>query len=248
MQNSQPFQRLQIELERIINDKGAGTKLPSEPQLAKDLGVSRSTLREAMRTFEVQGLIRRRQGQGTFVVGKQKTFEGGLEVLESIETLSERIGLEVRMGEFDVKRFKVDKNIEPALPFPAKTKVIQIDRSIDTSERPIAYLVDILPDTIINESDLEEGFDGSVLDWLLKRGDPVLIQSKTRIDSVAASSRIAHKLQVQRGAPLLFFESDIYDIADQIVTHTYSYFLPGFFDFHIVRKVAKNKNIIGGLK
>jgi GntR family transcriptional regulator len=105
----------------------------------KDLGVSRSTLREAMRTFEVQGLIRRRQGQGNVCSRKQKTFEGGLEVLESIETLSERIGLEVRMGEFDVKRFKVDKNIEPALPFPAKTKVIQIDRSIDTSERPIAY-------------------------------------------------------------------------------------------------------------
>lgn len=239
MQNEQPFQRLQVELERMITQKKAGEKLLSEPALAKTLGVSRSTLREAMRTFEVQGLIRRRQGQGTFVVGKQKTFEGGLEVLESIETLSERIGLNVSMGEFEVKRFKVDERTREVIPFSLKTEVVQIERTINTEERPIAYLVDILPTTILDEKDLKEGFDGSVLDWLLKRGDPVLSQSNTRIDSVEASSEIAHKLQIQRGTALLFFESDVYDSSDQIVTHTYTYFLPGYFDFHIVRQVAK---------
>ncbi|HAF61996.1 MAG TPA: hypothetical protein DCK95_06690 [Anaerolineaceae bacterium] len=239
MQNEQPFQRLQVELERMIAKKGAGAKLPSEPALAKSLGVSRSTLREAMRTFEVQGLIRRRQGQGTFVVGKQKTFEGGLEVLESIETLSERIGLNVSMGEFDIKRFPVSEENRNLVPFPLKTTLIQIERTINTEERPIAYLVDILPVTILDEKDLQNGFDGSVLDWLLKRGDPVLSQSNTRIDSVEASSEIAHKLQIQRGAALLFFESDVYDTSNQIVTHSYSYFLPGYFDFHIVRQVAK---------
>jgi len=239
VQNEQPFQRLQVELESMISKKEAGEKLLSEPALAKTLGVSRSTLREAMRTFEVQGLIRRRQGQGTFVVGKQKTFEGGLEVLESIETLSERIGLNVSMGEFDVKRFMVNEKTKDHTPFPLKTEVIQIERTINTEERPIAYLVDILPITILDEKDLEQGFDGSVLDWLLKRGDPVLSQSNTRIDSVEASSEIAHKLQIQRGAALLFFESDVYDGSDQIVTHTYTYFLPGYFDFHIVRQVAK---------
>jgi GntR family transcriptional regulator len=223
----------------MITKKKAGEKLPSEPALAKTLGVSRSTLREAMRTFEVQGLIRRRQGQGTFVVGKQKTFEGGLEVLESIETLSERIGLNVSMGEFEIKRFKVDEETTELVPFPLKTEVIQIERTINTEERPIAYLVDILPVTTLNEKDLEEGFDGSVLDWLLKRGDPVLSQSNTRIDSLEASSEIAHKLQIQRGTALLFFESDVYDGSDQIVTHTYTYFLPGYFDFHIIRQVAK---------
>lgn len=241
MSDIQPFQRLQIQLERLISEKGAGAKLPSEPALAKKLGVSRSTLREAMRTFEVQGLIRRRQGQGTFVVGKQKTFEGGLEVLESIETLAERIGLDVRMGELDVTRFMVKKPEMDHIPFSNETMVLQIGRTIHTEERPIAYLIDILPVSILDEKDLKEGFDGSVLDWLLRRGKPVLTQSNARIDSVEASSEIAHKLQIQRGAALLCFESDVYDINDQIVTHTYSYFLPGFFDFHVVRKVANKK-------
>ena len=65
-----PFQRLQVDLAALIERTPAGSRLISEPDLAKQLGVSRATLREAMRTFETQGLIRRRQGAGTFVVGK----------------------------------------------------------------------------------------------------------------------------------------------------------------------------------
>ena len=65
-----PFQRLQADLAALIADTPAGHRLISEPELAKQMGVSRATLREAMRTFETQGLIRRRQGAGTYVVGQ----------------------------------------------------------------------------------------------------------------------------------------------------------------------------------
>ena len=51
-----------------------------------------------MRTFETQGLIYRHQGSGTFVIHPSQVIDTGLEVLESIETLSKRIGLEVSMG------------------------------------------------------------------------------------------------------------------------------------------------------
>ena len=74
-----PFQRLQVDLAALIERTPAGSRLISEPDLAKQLGVSRATLREAMRTFETQGLIRRRQGAGTFVVGKVPVIDAGLE-------------------------------------------------------------------------------------------------------------------------------------------------------------------------
>jgi GntR family transcriptional regulator len=92
-------QRLHDSLGRIIAAADPGARLPSEPDLAKSLGVSRATLREAMRTFETQGLIRRKQGSGTYVTHPTAVIESGLEVLESIETLAERIDLAVAVGE-----------------------------------------------------------------------------------------------------------------------------------------------------
>ena len=68
-------QDLHKSLEEIINATEPGGQLKSEPQLAQELGVSRATLREAMRTFETQGLLRRRQGVGTFVTRPSYVIE-----------------------------------------------------------------------------------------------------------------------------------------------------------------------------
>ena len=76
--------RLHENLRNLIESTEPGDRLPSEPKLAKQMGVSRATLREAMRIFENQGIIHRRQGVGTFVVPPSQVIETGLEVLESI--------------------------------------------------------------------------------------------------------------------------------------------------------------------
>lgn len=45
-----------------------GTRLPSEPELAAELSVSRATLREALQSLATDGLVHRRRGSGTFVL------------------------------------------------------------------------------------------------------------------------------------------------------------------------------------
>ena len=57
------------ELEKLIKGRKLqpGEKLPSVEALTEILGVSRSTVREALANLETQGLIIRKQGSGTFV-------------------------------------------------------------------------------------------------------------------------------------------------------------------------------------
>ncbi|MEN4041353.1 MAG: GntR family transcriptional regulator [Anaerolineaceae bacterium] len=233
-----PFQRLQTMLASLISETPPGNRLPSEPELAHQLGVSRATLREAMRTFEGQGLIRRRQGVGTFVVSHSQIIDSGLEVLESIETLAKKIGLDVSMGAFQVTQIEADEQLADALDVAPRTTLVKVARVINAEDRPVAFLVDILPTDILLPSDLQTGFTGSVLDLLMRRGSPELANSLTEICSVPATSEIARALEIQRGDTLLMFTARLYSNLGRVVDYSYSYFLPGYFRFHVVRKVG----------
>ena len=130
-----PFKRLQADLAKLISSLPAESRLPSEPELAKRMGVSRATLREAMRSFEGQGMIRRRQGVGTFVVAKVPVLDSGLEVLESIETLAQRTNLSVNMGELQVEQIEADENTAAALNVQIGTFLTRVARVIYTENR-----------------------------------------------------------------------------------------------------------------
>lgn len=234
-----PFQRLQTELAQLISTSEAGSRLPAEPELAQKMGVSRATLREAMRTFEGQGLVRRRQGVGTFVVGQAKVMETGLEVLESIETLAHRIGLSVSMGEINIVSMQAGVEESDALHVSENSELVKVSRVIHAEGRPVAYLIDILPKGVLSESDLLASFTGSVLDLLLQNGSPRLSKSFTDLQAVSCSPEIAKKLEIQRGDVLLQFIARLYDENGNVVDHSTSYFLPGYFRFHVVRKVEQ---------
>jgi GntR family transcriptional regulator len=233
-----PYQRLQTQLAALIADTPAGEKLSAEPELARQMGVSRATLREAMRTFEGQGLIRRRQGVGTFVVGQSPVIETGLEVLESIESQARRIGLEVTMGDWHITTSQANAEQTEALGVTMGTKLVQVRRVILTNDRPVAYLVDTLPEDILTADDLSQGFTGSVLDLMLKRGTPPLKNSYTEISSVAATGESARALQIQRGDVLLQLTARLYASDGRVVDYSHSLFLPGYFHFHVVRRIS----------
>ncbi len=233
-----PFRQLQIELAEMINSLPAESRLPSEPTLSKQLGVSRATLREAMRSFEGQGMIRRRQGVGTFVAAKVPVIDTGLEVLESIETIAQRSGLTVRMGELQVQQVTADEDLAGALNLKVGADLTCVSRIIFTDARPIAYLVDTLPMDVLAVDELQSGFTGSVLDLLLRRGDPKLTKSRTEIKAVGATSEVARPLQIQRDDVLLHFAAQLYSEDGRVVDYSISYFLPGYFRFHVVRRVG----------
>ncbi len=233
-----PFRRLQSDLANLIGSLPAESRLPSEPELARRMGVSRATLREAMRSFEGQGLIRRRQGVGTFVVAQVPVIDTGLEVLESIETIAQRKSMPVNMGELQVKQVPADAEQAEALNIPLGTLVTDVGRVIYTDSRPIAFLEDILPADILSVSEVESGFTGSVLDLLLRRGDPKLSQSRTDIRAIGATQKVARALQIQRDAVILLFVAKLYSEDGRVVDYSFSDFLPGYFHFHVVRKIG----------
>ena len=237
-----PFQRLQADLAKLIAETPAGSRLMSEPDLAKQMGVSRATLREAMRTFETQGLIRRRQGSGTYVVGKFQVIEAGLEVLESLETMARRMNLEVSASDLRVEQMYADKSTAEGLCVDEGTRIMCVQRVMRADGRPVAFLIDSLPMDVLKTDDLANEFHGSVLDSLINSSIDLQV-SRAAISATNAAAEVAKALEIQRDDVLLRFISQLYDSTGRVVDFSVSYFIPGYFHFHVNRRIGNGATV-----
>ena len=84
IQKTKIYAEVAAQLERLILDGTLqpGDKLPSERDLAERFDVSRSAIREAIRTLELKGFVEPRPGEGTLV--RTPTFDSLLNPLASL--------------------------------------------------------------------------------------------------------------------------------------------------------------------
>ncbi len=226
-----------IESGRLTGENGL---LPSEAALSQRLGVSRATIREALSQLEQRGVLIRRHGVGTFARPPAPRIDEGLEELESLETLARRIGLETRMANLSLAERPVTADEAQCLQVAPDTQVLSISRVIRTGKRPVAYLIDIVPTTVLQRQDLKRTFSGSVLDILLDRDDLHLSHSHTDILIESADEAIAAKLHLRPGEPLHKLEAQLFTREGRVIDYSTSYFVPGYFHFHVIRRIGKN--------
>ncbi len=212
--------------------------MPSEAALSQRLGVSRATLREALSQLEHGGLIVRRHGIGTFVTTGHLLMEAGLEELESIETIARRLGVAIRMDECEIRERPATPSEAESLVVPTGTAILDVERVMVSDDGPIAFLIDVVPTDVLEPEELEETFFGSVLDLLLRRGDPQLKHSYTELTAEAADDVLAQRLELRAGDPLLMLSARLYTASGRVVDCSRSYFCPGLIKFHVIRRIS----------
>jgi len=232
-------QQAEEALAKIIASMKTGEQLPPEPSLARQLGVSRATLREVMRTFVERGMLVRRHGVGTFVSSRIPALEAGLEVLESIDTIARRMGLKTEVAHLEIVERPATPTEARGLDRPEGCDVLVVTRVISVEGEPVADLRDVVPLAYLRARELGDGFRGSVLDILLNKPALLLVTSKTQISVAKATEKFARRLGVPRGSALLKMTAQLYSYDDKVVAFSTSYFVPGHFQFHVMRKVSR---------
>ena len=224
-----------IEAGKLARENGM---LPSEAELGQRFDVSRATIREALAQLEHRGVVMRRHGVGTFVTALPR-LDAGLEELESLETLARRIGLETRMSDLQIEERSADDAEASVLQLTNNRTVLSVSRVIIANKRPVAYLIDIVPTSMLKQQNLAKNFRGSVLDLLIRRRDLHLSHSHTDILIESADAGLARKLQIKRGEPLQKLRAQLYTRDGCVVDYSISYFVPGYFHFHVIRRIGK---------
>lgn len=223
-------------LKSLIEDQSLqpGDPFPPEPELAKQLAISRSTLRRALNMLEQDGLIVRKQGVGTFVSNHQH-LDSGLERLESILTLASRSGVETRCGDLEVRKVEAEAPVAEALDVARGDPLLFVKRAILFSDTPVAYLEDFVLPGCLRETEITPAFSGSVLDHLRHHCPRGVSRALAEITSVPASSSLAQILQLQDGAAVVLIKETVYDVEGRPIDYSLNYFVPDTFTFRVIR-------------
>lgn len=226
-------------IDRLKGDIAKGVfqekeKLPSEFELAKSLGVSRATLREALRLLEEENVIVRRHGVGTFV-NPRPVFTSGIEQLTSVSSMIRKAGMEpgtiylssseAHPSEEDVKRFhcEIDES------------VITIERVRTANGDPVVYCVDKVPTKYL-PNDFLSRKEGSIFTAIEGSGNIRISHAIAFIDPTGYHEVASPFLECEPETALLVLKQLHYDDNDQVVLYSKNYFRADKFSFHVVRK------------
>jgi GntR family transcriptional regulator len=214
-----------------------GEQLPSQADLATQLGISRPTLREALLNLEREGIIVRKHGVGTFVAaGYDHRLESGLERLESVLQLAARQGFQVGVDALEVREKPADSELADKLRIAPGVLLTSIRRVIVVDKKPVAYMLDVVLSSILSTEDIDDTFNGSVLDFLRQKMDVQIAQALANIIAVNADLSLAKKLDVKPQQALLLLEEIVYGDEGIAVGFSRNYFIPNFFRFHVIRR------------
>jgi GntR family transcriptional regulator len=178
-----------------------GDRLPSEPDLARDLGVSRSSLRAAIALLEEDGLLRRLHGSGTYVAHRPP-MRNDLSRNFGVSSMIASIGLEPGTVDEECAAEPAPTRVAEALGVPPGTEITALRRVRTADGRRIVDAVDWCMSDVIAPGEMAALAGGSVYDALAERGLPVHHGVATMTPDMA-DGRVAERLAVPRGALLL---------------------------------------------
>lgn len=210
----------------------SGERLPSETVFAKKLGVSRNTLREALRILEEENIIIRRHGVGTFV-NKKPVFSSGIEELFSITDMIEREGKEpgteihftgyVDPHGDDIKELNLEEN----------EQVFLVKRVRTASETPLVYCIDKIPANL-----LAKGYklnQESILSSLEEAGITISY-ADAQINTMGYHDEISEIMNCDQNTPLLILRQIHYDLNNRPVLSSINFFKSDQISFNVLRK------------
>jgi len=213
-----------------------GSQLPPKMEMSEQLGVSRTTLREAFRVLENEHLIERRRGLGTFV-----STAPILKELGSNFGITEMI-LESKFvpstSYFEVRGEKAASEVASALQLPEGAPVIAIERVRTASGTPIVMSVDFLPADLVDEQNLRKLSDGkeSLYQFLAEELHIFVTHGVARLWPTIANKEMTARLSLRKGTPLMVVSQIDFDASNKPILYSIEHHLGDMFRFVVSRR------------
>jgi GntR family transcriptional regulator len=185
-----------------------GSRIAGETELCRLFGLSRATVREALRSLQDRGLVKLIARRGAFVADP-KPSEWTIQSPAGF--FEDEVGRHHRLVETTVVRSELailPEHALKALKLPNGAEGLILERSRKLDGRPALYGINYLRADLapfIRASEIERGL-GSLTAVLRAAGYPVTGASRS-LEAVSADGKLAKLLEVKIGAPLMLIRS-----------------------------------------
>ncbi|NNK76356.1 MAG: GntR family transcriptional regulator [Maribacter sp.] len=203
--------------------------LPKEVTLAKKLGVSRNTVRQAVNTLVNEDLIERKKGVGTKVVNKKITTR--LDHWISFTKEMRKQGIEVVNYLVHTSLVVAPEEVYDALSVSQSKKLWRLEKIRGSKQAKYLYSVSYFHPRVGITGD--ENFRTPLYELLEASHDTIVATSKERISAIKANKELSSILELPMHMPILKRNRLVCDSGDRPVEYNIVYYHTDYFTYDI---------------
>jgi GntR family transcriptional regulator len=226
-------------IKALITEGGfADGRIPPETELAADLGVSRTTVRDALSRLEHEGAIVRRQGAGTFVNSAGLRIKTRLEEMWSYEEMLRDHGFTPATRVVGIRTVPADPEMADALAISQGEPVIEMQKVFLEDESPVVLTYNSVRANLLPEPITEPDAAIPIFDLLERSAGKQLAYYVSEIVPVALDGHDAATLGVTPGTLSISFEEIGFSNDGEPLVHARSMFRDDLLRLGVMRRKA----------
>ena len=227
-----------------VGELSYGSQLPSEPDLASSLRVSRSTLRAALSYLENEGSIIRRRGVGTFVADRPP-LTNNLNINWGVTQIIQSTGATPGIAEMNIDIQSASQRMVEHLKVQPGNPILRVERVRTADLKPVSISIDHMPIERLKSLGRAENYLERFRTFLEERQsiyrffkEVLLLEmgyATAWLTPMVADADMAKKLEISPQSPILRIEQVDYDVEGNPLLLTDEYFAANAFIFSVHR-------------
>jgi GntR family transcriptional regulator len=223
---------------RILSNNFDTGRIPSETELATAMGVSRTTIRDALSRLEREGAIYRKQGAGTFVNPASLQIKIRLEEIWAYEAMLEAHDYRPSTRIISVTEQPLEAQAAAELQLPPGEAGLLVKKLFLADDEPVIFTLNHIPKRLIKEAYADDIFHQPIYQFLSDCCHLHLSYYLSEIMPLTAPDWLADILQLKPHSALICFDEIGYDQDNTPILKARSYFKDELLRLRLMRREA----------